>query len=302
MSVSPRHILHQGPVLGALAKGAYRALTAKPSSKAPAVPGPWFKATLPPRSPELIAAYVRNVGGNPGHYRHTVPAHLFPQWTFPLQSKALEGVSYPIQKVLNGGCRLEVRGPLPQREALQVKTRLEGIDDNGRRAVLHFLAYTGTAADPELHRADLYAIVPLGKKGVGKKGGKKAEKPRISPDARAIEEWRLRHDAGLDYAKLTGDFNPIHWVPAYAKAFGFPNVVLHGFGSFARTWEGLVHGQFAGDPRRLRTLDVRFTKPLVLPQRVSLFTERREQGGDVFIGHAAGGPAYLKGTFEESNA
>ena len=31
-------------------------------------------------------------------------------------------------------------------------------------------------------------------------------------DAREVQRTRLRADAGLGFAKLTGDFNPIHWL------------------------------------------------------------------------------------------
>ena len=71
-------------------------------------------------------------------------------------------------------------------------------------------------------------------------------------DAKEIAFYRLKADAGLDFAKLTGDFNPVHWVPAYARALGFPNTILHGFGTLARAVEGLNRGVFAGGVDALR--------------------------------------------------
>ena len=306
MSVSSRYILQQGPVLGALARGALGALRGAAGGPPPIPPGPWLNDRLPPRDPELVRAYVRHVGGDPSSYRDTLPPHLFPQWVFPLQARALQGVPYPMQKVLNGGCRVEVLAPLPQGEPLLVATRLDDIDDDGRRAILRFLATTGTPSAPEALRVHLHAIVPLGAKSTAKKSTatkstaktgkpKKKAKPRVPADARELARWRLPHDAGLDFAKLTGDFNPVHWVPPYARAFGFRDVILHGFSTFARTWESLRHARRAAP----RMLDARFTRPLVLPARVGVYVGEPDAAGEqpVHVGDAAGGPAYLQGRF-----
>ncbi|MCA9614488.1 MAG: hypothetical protein H6721_25330 [Sandaracinus sp.] len=280
-----RHVLQQGPVVAALARGATSSFRRAPRETV--APGPWHHALVPPRPRDLIDDYVRHVGGDVGSYRGLVPPHLFPQWIFPLQARALEGVSYPLQKVLNGGCRMEVRAPLPADRPLEVATRLDAVDDDGRRAVLRFLATTGPKDEPEALVVHLNAVVPLGGGGEGKP---RKERVRVPSDARELSRWRLGPRAGLEFAILTGDFNPVHWVAPYARAFGFRNTILHGFSSFARVYESLrVTRRIAP-----RVLDVRFTRPLVLPARVGLFTA----DASVFVGDAAGAPAYLTGTFE----
>ena len=85
----------------------------------------------------------------------------------------------------------------------------------------------------------------------------------------------------------------MHWVPAYAKAFGFRNTILHGFGTMARAIEGLNRGLFAGDVDALKEVHVRFTRPLVLPAKVGLYVHDQQ----LFVGDAPGGPAYLTGTY-----
>jgi hypothetical protein len=114
--------------------------------------------------------------------------------------------------------------------------------------------------------------------------------------AHARELWygRIRRDAGLDFAKLTGDFNPIHWIPAYAKASGFKSTILHGFATMARAFEGLNNSVVAPGAR-LGAIDVKFTRPLLLPAKVGIYVD--DHGG-VFVGDAPGGPAYLMGTYE----
>ncbi len=297
MTVSTKHVLAQGPALRGMGETALSALkqrlgVASPRH-APSVPGPEVRATFPPRSRELIRDYVRHVGGDPGAYKKRVPAHLFPQWGFALTGKTLEGLDYPMLAAMNGGCKLVMNAPLPNDEPLEVSARLESIDDDGRRAILEQRIVTSTRSAPNAVVAHLYIFVPLKKgSGDGEKRTKK-ERPRVPTEAKELAFWRLRADAGLDFAKLTGDFNPVHWVPAYARAFGFRNTILHGFGTMARAIEGLNRGLFAGDVDALSEIHVRFTRPLVLPAKVGLYV----RGGELWVGDAPGGPAYLTGTY-----
>ena len=297
MPVPTRFVLQQGPALRGMGETALGALKqrlgiAKTNGAPSALPGPEVRETFPPRDRALVRAYAKHVGGDPSAYKRRVPAHLFPQWAFALTGKSLEGLEYPMLAAMNGGCRLVQNAPLPIDESLEVSSRLESVDDDGRRAILEQRVVTSTPSAPEAVVAHLYIFVPLGKKN-GKSGGKKSDKPRVPADAKEIAFWRLREDAGLDFAKLTGDFNPVHWVPAYAKAFGFRNTILHGFGTMARAIEGLNRGLFAGDVDALEEVNVRFTRPLVLPAKVGHYV-RDEQ---LFVGDAPGGPAYLTGTF-----
>lgn len=301
MAVRYRHIRHQGPVLASLGQAAFAAVRqrfAKTPAAPPTLPGPPVTATYAPRPPELVRDYLREVGGDPGAYKGVVPAHMFPQWGFGLAAKTLHGVPYPLIKVLNGGCRLEVHRPLPAGEPLEVRAHLEGIDDDGRRAVLHQVVVTSTKSAPDAVVGHFYGIVPLGggKKAEGKNGAarKKKERPRVPADAAELAYWRIGPDAGLAFAALTGDFNPVHWVRPYARAFGFPSTILHGFSTMARAIEGLQRSRFAGATDRLSVVDVKFTRPLVLPAKVGLYAT----GRDFYVGTAPGGPAFLTGTYE----
>ncbi len=290
MAVPNRFILHQAPVIAALGRSVFSAWVHKGKGGKPATPGPEIVRTIKPRSRELVRCYVKTVGGDPGAYRHTLPPHLFPQWGFPLATEVLAGIDYPLQRVLNAGCRLEVNAPLPNDEPLVVRARLEDIDDNGRRALLKTRIVTGTRSTPDALVGHMFALVPLAR---GNDGAKKKEPARVPTSARELAYFSLGASAGLEYAKLTGDFNPIHWVPAAARASGFKSCILHGFATMAHAVEGLVKSLLAGDVNAIRSLDVSFTSPLLLPARVGLYVE----GETLFVGDAPGGRAYLTGAF-----
>jgi hypothetical protein len=297
MPVSNRHILEQGAGLAALGRAAWstietQLLGKKLSKSAPQVPGRAVEATLPPRSPALIRDYVKNVGGDPSAYKNTVPAHFFSQWSFGVAGQTFAGLPYPLAKILNVGCNLDIRGPIAVDEPLLVSARLIEVDDDGRRALLTTRVTTSTPSQREALIADMIAMVPL-KRDKSASGAKK-EAPRVPDDASERAFFDVPANAGLDFAKLTGDFNPIHWIKPAARASGFPNVILHGFGTMARAIEGLNASVLAGDPTRLKKWSCRFTKPLVLPAKAGLYT----QGHEVFVGVAPGAPAYLVGSYE----
>jgi len=292
MAIATKHVLSQRRVIGALARAVVLGAVRK-SRGAPKLPGPEIRITVPAPSDALVSDFVRLVGGDPSSYKRSLPPHLFPHWAFPAILRALEAVPYPAPRIVNGGCTLRAETPIPWGEALTVTARLSDIDDNGRRVIIRVDVKTGTPSAPDALSAEFRALVPLGK---GEKGGKgSSDKPRIPGNAREIARFDLPKRSGLDFAKATGDFNPIHWAPRYAKAMGFRSVILHGFGSMAFTFEGLTRGLFAGNVARLRTLDANFVRPLVLPAEVGLYVWGT---GDVGLGDAPGGPAYLLCRYE----
>jgi acyl dehydratase len=74
-----------------------------------------------------------------------------------------------------------------------------------------------------------------------------------------IPELKVTPDKYLThrYAGASGDFNPIHIDPEFAKAVGLPGTILHGLymmGLVARA-NAAVAG---GDPRALKRLSVQF--------------------------------------------
>jgi acyl dehydratase len=74
-----------------------------------------------------------------------------------------------------------------------------------------------------------------------------------------IPELRVTPDKYLPhrYAGASGDFNPIHIDPEFAKQVGLPQNILHGLWMMAQV--ARANSQAAGgDPRKLRRLAVQF--------------------------------------------
>jgi acyl dehydratase len=75
----------------------------------------------------------------------------------------------------------------------------------------------------------------------------------------SLPELKVTPDKYLPhrYAGASGDFNPIHIDPEFAKAVGLPGNILHGLYTMAQV--ARAHTEAAGgDPRALRKLTVQF--------------------------------------------
>lgn len=62
------------------------------------------------------------------------------------------------------------------------------------------------------------------------------------------------------YAGASGDFNPIHIDPVFARSVGMERNIIHGLCSMA--WVSTTITSWAGDVRSLKKLRVRFSKPI----------------------------------------
>ena len=92
-----------------------------------------------------------------------------------------------------------------------------------------------------------------------------------------IPELRVTPDKYLPhrYAGASGDFNPIHIDPEFAKAVGLPGSILHGLYSMALVARANTQAA-GGDPRALKRLSVQFRGMGVPEQEVTVTGRVRE--------------------------
>jgi acyl dehydratase len=82
--------------------------------------------------------------------------------------------------------------------------------------------------------------------------------PTREPDETV--SYTTRTDQALLY-RLSGDRNPLHSDPTFAKRAGFDRPILHGLCTYGFTGRGLLHMVCASDPARFGAMRARFSKP-----------------------------------------
>lgn len=100
----------------------------------------------------------------------------------------------------------------------------------------------------------------------------------------SLPELRITPDADLTkrYAAASGDPNPIHTDPEFAKQVGLPGVILHGLWTMAQV--ARAHSAVAdGDPRALRRLEVQFRGMGFPEQEVVVTSTVKEADGDTIV-------------------
>lgn len=281
--------------LARLASGIGRARDKK------AEPGRVIEREVMGPSASLQRDFIRYCGGDPSHYRGVIPSHLVSQWSLPAMLEVAEQLPYPPLKVINTGVHVEFLAPLPIVDRLRLRTALTSVEETERAALLTIRVATLLPSGAEAVRTDLHLRVRTTNAAKGSRPGGRGQERKAPPSTvegaipagvRELGRHRLRRDAGLEFSRLTGDYNPIHWSVRYARSTGLPGAILQGFASFALIYEALTRSLLSGEAARIAALDVRFTRPLTLPCSVGIFS----RGAELYLGEAIGAPAYAEGT------
>jgi acyl dehydratase len=85
-------------------------------------------------------------------------------------------------------------------------------------------------------------------------------------DVLPAQTFPIRRVDLVKYAGASGDFNPIHWNERFARSVGLPDVIAHGMFTMAEAVR--VVTDWCGDPGMVVEYQVRFTKPVVVPDGV----------------------------------
>jgi acyl dehydratase len=83
--------------------------------------------------------------------------------------------------------------------------------------------------------------------------------PARAPDG--VCDFPTRPEMALIY-RLSGDVNPLHADPEFAKSAGFPRPILHGLATFGVAGHALLKAVCGYDPAKLTAMSGRFSAPV----------------------------------------
>ncbi len=197
------------------------------------------------------------------------------------QGHQVPGLNYGLERLLHGEQYTEVLRPLPKNAKLTHRARIKEIWDKGKGAVINTEAKTYDESG-ELLAINEYTYFIRGAGGFGGDRGPSTEQnvaPSRAPD-KVVEE-KVGESQALLY-RLSGDINPLHADPNFARAFGFDKPILHGLCTFGFAARHVVQS-FAkdGDPRYFKSIKVRMAKS-VFPGDTLVTEMWNEKGKIVF--------------------
>ena len=101
---------------------------------------------------------------------------------------------------------------------------------------------------------------------VQRTGGRPARPPKAPKDAQVLTELAVDQNRVWKYARVAGDFNPIHLSDRAARFFGLRGAISHGMWTLARS---LAERPVDVPPPDAR-LETQFLTPVQLPARVNI--------------------------------
>jgi acyl dehydratase len=169
-------------------------------------------------------------------------------------------------KVLHGEQYLTVHRPLAPAGTVIGRTRITDLLDKGKEkgAVLFTERSLVDKASGALIATMISVAILRGDGGFGGKPGPQPPPHRLPETAPALSVDLETHPNSALIYRLSGDRNPLHADPKAAAAGGFKTPILHGLCTFGVAGRALIRACCGGDPARLRSMQVRFSAP-VLP-------------------------------------
>ncbi len=168
------------------------------------------------------------------------------------------GLKFNPMMLLHGEQFLEIRKyPIPTRGKLTTKPKVSAIYDKGKGALVILDAITTNDKGEELFFNSFSCFL----RGEGGFGGEKGPQPGNEPPDRepdkVLEMPTLPHQ-NLIY-RLSGDRNPLHSDPNFAKMAGFEKPIMHGLCTYGMVGRAVLQEFCGNDPAKFKSLGARFS-------------------------------------------
>ncbi|MEV6224869.1 MaoC/PaaZ C-terminal domain-containing protein [Nocardia fluminea] len=166
------------------------------------------------------------------------------------------GIEIDLAKVVHGHQEVEVHKPIPATGKAVSVGRIAEIWDKGANAVI-VQEHTVTGSDGEPLWTVRSSIFAKGEGGFGGERGPSArtELPDRAPDAELLTPTMPQQ--ALLY-RLSGDRNPLHSDPEFARGAGFPAPILHGLSTYGTVCKAITDALLDSDATRVAGFRAKF--------------------------------------------
>lgn len=220
--------------------------------------------------PKRLAAYREVCGFTDNGLLPPTYPHIL---AFALQMQLLTAKEFPfpLLGLIHLSNRIRVLRPMGGVHRVRVSVHVQNLQPHAKGATFDLITTLDDQLGP-LWEAQSQMLC----RGV-KLEGEPVEEVRASTLTLAeVARWEAPKGIGRQYAKVSGDYNPIHLSAASAKLFGFPTAIAHGLWNKARTLAALADHLPAANVE----IAVQFRKPVRLPSEVTLLASAAGSSGD----------------------
>lgn len=193
---------------------------------------------------------------------------------FALQMQLLTArdFPFPLLGLIHLSNRIRVLRPMGGVSQVRASVNVEQLQPHPKGAVFNLVTRIEDQLGP-LWEAESEMLC----KGVQLDGALVEPPPQMTPALTEVTRWTAPADIGRQYAKVSGDYNPIHLSAISARMFGFPTAIAHGLWNKARTLAALDDHL----PEANLEIAVTFKKPVRLPSEVTLLASAAGSSGDL---------------------
>lgn len=162
-------------------------------------------------------------------------------------------------KLLHAEQEIELLAELPVDGAAVATSRIVEMWDKERAAVVVVETEGATPAGDPMWRSRASLFI----KGAGGWGGDRGAPSTDSEDS-SRPDSTITYTTGADQAllyRLSGDYNPLHSDPGFARRAGLDSPILHGLCTFGFAGRGVL-AYAGGDPSSICSMKARFAAPV----------------------------------------
>ncbi len=169
--------------------------------------------------------------------------------------------------LVHGEQSIRLHGEVPTAGTVSTTSRVAGMYDKGSAGLVVLESESRLVATGKPAFTSRSALFIRGAGGFGGPRNPEGDEesalageplPTREPDE--VVTYATRADQALLY-RLSGDRNPLHSDPTFAKRAGFDRPILHGLCTYGFTGRALLHTVCGSDPSRFGAMRSRFSKP-----------------------------------------
>jgi acyl dehydratase len=169
---------------------------------------------------------------------------------------SVPGLKFNFAMLLHGEQDLQIHQPIPPEATVRNRGKVAELWDKGKACLCVLQVDTRDESGRPLF-TNRFGLFLRGEGGFGGESGPKAGNlaPERAPDG-VIESRTLPQQALL--YRLSGDKNPLHADPDFAKIGGFDRPILHGLCSYGIVCKAVVDRVLGGDVAKVARYQARF--------------------------------------------